>query len=435
MQPQHVKVECRGDAVELSGGSNAVGAAQRTPRNSLHSQTTESKIKKTGNNISSARQSVIHPFGWDAFGLPAERAALLHNTPASQWTSSNIASMKEQVHKMGLRLDWDREIATNDPKYYKWTQWIFLRMHASGLVEYKESAVLWDPVDQTVLANEQVVNGRAERSGALVVHKKLKQYFLKITRYAERLDKDLSGLDWPSSVISQQRNWIGKRKGVSISGNVDTARLNVFAIYGSADGGNCIDKASKVVENSQAAYVAIGPTHPLLDTLNKNTKTGRDVQVFINALLHGRNNSFDRYGGINTGLFWSPNSNSEESQTSANDSNDVLPIWIRNSMVHLPPESAILGQTTDVFSVKNGISPSSTRSIPNSTNRTLNWTRLVSAGSPATTYNLRDWLVSRQRAWGTPIPMVHCKSATCASVLVFNKGARTDTRNDAPCLH
>ncbi|MGC2141920.1 MAG: class I tRNA ligase family protein, partial [Methylovirgula sp.] len=161
--------------------------------------------------------SVLHPMGWDAFGLPAENAAVQNNTDPATWTYANIATMRAQLKSMGLSLDWSREIATCDPAYYKHQQKLFLDFLAAGLVDRKKSKVNWDPVDETVLANEQVIDGRGWRSGALVEQRELTQWFLKISAFAEDLLDALDGLErWPEKVRLMQRNWIGKSEGLSI---------------------------------------------------------------------------------------------------------------------------------------------------------------------------------------------------------------------------
>ena len=175
-------------------------------------------------------KNVLHPIGWDAFGLPAENAAIQNKTAPAPWTDDNIADMRGQLKRLGFSYDWSRELATCKPDYYKWEQWFFTKLYERGLVYKKESEVNWDPIDQTVLANEQVIDGRGWRSGALVEKKKIPQWFIKITDYAEEL---LSGLDdlegWPDSVKTMQRNWIGKSVGAEVEFAVDgNDNLSVF---------------------------------------------------------------------------------------------------------------------------------------------------------------------------------------------------------------
>ncbi|KAJ3193870.1 hypothetical protein HK101_003950 [Irineochytrium annulatum] len=174
-----------------------------------------------------APDGVVFPMGWDAFGLPAENAAIDRGVDPASWTNTNIASMRQQMLSMGASFDWEREISTCDPSYYKWTQWLFNKLFEAGLVYRKDAVVNWDPVDKTVLANEQVDDeGRAERSGALVEKRKLEQWFIKITEYADDLLKDLEILNWPEKVKQHQSNWIGKEEGIvlplKIAGCCDT---------------------------------------------------------------------------------------------------------------------------------------------------------------------------------------------------------------------
>jgi len=180
-------------------------------------------------------KNVLHPMGWDAFGLAAENAAIQHKMAPAVWTDQNIANMREQLKRLGFAYDWDRELATCKPDYYRWEQWFFTQLHEKGLVYKKEAEVNWDPVDQTVLANEQVIDGRGWRSGALIEKKKIPQWFIKITAYAEELLAGLETLDgWPDSVKTMQRNWIGKSIGAEVVFNLsqecssDETSLRVF---------------------------------------------------------------------------------------------------------------------------------------------------------------------------------------------------------------
>ncbi|HET7687791.1 MAG TPA: class I tRNA ligase family protein, partial [Candidatus Macondimonas sp.] len=162
-------------------------------------------------------KNVLQPMGWDAFGLPAENAALKNGQPPARWTRENIAQMKRQLQRLGLAYDWDREIATCDPSYYRWEQWLFTRLFEKGVIYKKAGVVNWDPVDQTVLANEQVIDGRGWRSGALVEKREIPMYYFAITRYAEELLNDLEQLEaWPEQVRTMQRNWIGKSRGMEV---------------------------------------------------------------------------------------------------------------------------------------------------------------------------------------------------------------------------
>src|SRR3569623_1685240 len=194
---------------------------------------------------------VLHPMGWDAFGMPAENAAIEKGVHPSSWTYQNIANMKAQLQRLGFALDWSREFATCDPEYYGHEQALFIDLYEAGLVYRKESAVNWDPVDQTVLANEQVIDGRGWRSGALVEKRKLSQWFLKITDFAEELLEGLDELkDWPEKVRVMQENWIGKSQGLEFS----------FAL---SDGGSVEVYSTRPDTIFGASFVAVAPDHPL----------------------------------------------------------------------------------------------------------------------------------------------------------------------------
>ena len=199
---------------------------------------------------------VLHPMGWDAFGLPAENAAIERGIPPAQWTEQNIAQMRTQLKQLGLSIDWTREVATCSPEYYHWTQWLFLQFFKAGLAYQKEATVNWDPIDQTVLANEQVDSqGKSWRSGALVERRLLKQWFLKITDYAEQLLQDLDKLDgWPDRVRTMQENWIGKSTGAQVIFHTEAGdELPIFTTRPDTLWG--------------ATFMVLSPEHPLVEAL------------------------------------------------------------------------------------------------------------------------------------------------------------------------
>ena len=214
-------------------------------------------------------KNVLQPFGWDAFGLPAENAAIKNGIPPAQWTKQNIAAMKEQFLKLGNGIDWRREITTCDPCYYRWEQWFFIKLFERGLVYKKTALVNWDPVDQTVLANEQVVDGRGWRSGALIDRKEISQWFIKITAYAEELLNDLDTLEhWPAQVKQMQRNWIGRSEGCDIKFKLaqEQESLKVYTTRPDTLLG--------------ATYLAIAPDHPLA---KQAAKTDPAIQAFLES--------------------------------------------------------------------------------------------------------------------------------------------------------
>jgi leucyl-tRNA synthetase len=216
---------------------------------------------------------VLHPMGWDAFGLPAENAAIDRGIPPAQWTMQNIAHMRSQLQQLGLSIDWEREVATCSPDYYKWTQWLFLQFLDAGLAYQKEAAVNWDPIDQTVLANEQVDNeGRSWRSGAIVERKLLKQWFFKITDYAEKLLQDLDQLDgWPERVKTMQANWIGKSVGAYLE----------FPVVGRDDKIAVFTTRPDTVYG--VTYVVLAPEHPLTPEVTTPEQKAA-VEAFIEEI-------------------------------------------------------------------------------------------------------------------------------------------------------
>ncbi|MEI6096529.1 MAG: class I tRNA ligase family protein, partial [Gammaproteobacteria bacterium] len=219
-------------------------------------------------------KNVLQPFGWDAFGLPAENAAIKNGTHPAQWTKQNIAAMKEQFLKLGNGIDWRREISTCDPSYYRWEQWFFIKLYERGLVYKKTAIVNWDPVDQTVLANEQVVDGRGWRSGALVERKEISQWFIKITAYADELLNDLDTLEhWPAQVKQMQRNWIGRSEGCEIKFKL-THDQEFLKIY-----------TTRPDTLLGATYLAIAPDDPLAKQVGK---TSPEIQTFIEGCQHIR---------------------------------------------------------------------------------------------------------------------------------------------------
>jgi len=210
--------------------------------------------------------NVLMPMGWDAYGMPAENAAITNKVPPAQWTYSNIAYMKKQMQSMGLAIDWSREVATCDPKYYHWNQWLFLKMREKGIAYRKTQLVNWDPVDQTVLANEQVIAGRAWRSGALDEKREIPGYYLKITEYADELLSDLDGLGWPERVKIMQQNWIGKSFGVRFA----------FTHTIKDEAGQAIQDGKLYVFTTRAdtimgvTFAAVAAEHPLATQAAKN---------------------------------------------------------------------------------------------------------------------------------------------------------------------
>ncbi len=367
--------------------------------------------------------NVLHPIGWDALGLPAENAALKHGAHPEDWTRSNIAHMKSQLRRLGFSYAWDREIATCDPEYYRWNQWFFIQMWKKGLAYRKKAAVNWCPVDRTVLANEQVIDGKCWRCDAQVVQKDLEQWFLRITRYVEEL---LSGLEnlpgWPPTVLTLQRNWIGRSEGAEVEfrlaegeGSFRVFTTRIDTIYG-------------------ATFVVLAPEHPLSARFSE---TSPEIAAYIEkAKSEEREKRLAEEAektGIATGRF------------AVNPfTNEPVPIWIASYVLLEYGTGAIMAvpahdERDFAFARAHGlpirvvIQPPSasfeteemerpypdygtvTDSGPFTGLPSIEALRAMSEhaeehgfGKRALTYKLRDWGISRQRYWGTPIPMVHC---------------------------
>ncbi|HSI37557.1 MAG TPA: leucine--tRNA ligase [Methylotenera sp.] len=369
--------------------------------------------------------NVMQPMGWDAFGLPAENAAIKNETAPAAWTYSNIEHMETQLKQLGLGVDWNREIATCKPEYYKWEQWLFTELFKKGLIYKKTSTVNWDPVDGTVLANEQVIDGRGWRSGALVEKRDIPQYFMKITAYAEELLNDLDKLDgWPEQVKTMQRNWIGKSYGCEVE----------FPIVGQA--GNLKVYTTRPDTLMGATYVAVAAEHALATLAAQNNPALAD---FIAECKRGSVAEADvataEKKGMPTSLFVTHPLNGEQ-----------LPVWVANYVLASYGEGAVMAVPAHDerdFEFANKYSLPIKAVIKNTYNDVLPMTEhgvlfdsaefngldfeqssdaissALSAknlGKKRTQYRLRDWGVSRQRYWGCPIPIVHC--ASCGEVPV-----------------
>ncbi|OGV31774.1 MAG: leucine--tRNA ligase [Legionellales bacterium RIFCSPHIGHO2_12_FULL_35_11] len=367
-------------------------------------------------------KNVLQPIGWDAFGLPAENAAIKNGTPPAEWTKQNIAAMKEQFLKLGNAYDWRREITTCDPCYYRWEQWFFIRLFERGLVYKKNAIVNWDPVDETVLANEQVIDGRGWRSGALVERKEISQWFVKITAYADELLEGIDTLDgWPDQVKQMQRNWIGKSSGCEILFYVNgfPKRLKIYTTRPDTLMGT--------------TYLAVAPDHPLAKQAAENNQ---EIQDFIKScqgvrMVEAEIATMEKRG-IDTDM-----------KAIHPISGEEIPVWIANFVLMQYGSGAVMAvpshdQRDYEFSIKynlplkqviepinsehdfsksaytdEGILINSGQfNTQNSKDAKVNITRYLeehNAGKPTINYRLRDWGVSRQRYWGTPIPMITCE--------------------------
>ena len=364
-------------------------------------------------------KNVLQPMGWDAFGLPAENAAIKNKVAPAKWTFENIDYMRGQLQRLGFGYDWDRELATCTPEYYRWEQWFFTKLYEKGLVYRKMSTVNWDPIDQTVLANEQVIDGRGWRSGALVEQKEIPQWFIKITDYADELLTDLDQLDgWPEQVKTMQRNWIGRSEGVEME----------FAIQGE---GSLRVYTTRPDTLMGVSYVAVAAAHPLA---KKAAAANHEVADFVEECLHNKVAEADmatmEKKGIYTGL------------TATHPiSGEQVPVWVANFVLMSYGTGAVMAvpahdQRDYEFAQKYGlpinqvIEPANGEAIDldseaftekgklvNSgefTGKTsadafdaiATWLSERNLGEKKVNYRLRDWGVSRQRYWGAPIPMV-----------------------------
>ncbi|KAI9343458.1 leucyl-tRNA synthetase [Zopfochytrium polystomum] len=362
---------------------------------------------------------VINPMGWDAFGLPAENAAIDRGVDAESWTRSNIASMREQLIAMGTSFDWEREVTTCDPEYYKWTQYLFLKLYKAGLVYRAASVVNWDPVDKTVLANEQVdAAGRAERSGAFVEKRKLEQWFVKITDYAEDLLADLDLLDWPDNVKHSQVKWIGKTEGVEFSSHVllKTKKNSKSTAVSKVT----IFSDQETLEN--ATFVALSADHPILiDLEDRNVIIRNDKRQ---KMLTPRLSPFKKnMMGYGTGLkILNP------------VTGKFVPVFVAGFVTEDVPLGAIfaapkLDKNSEFFAKRHNIPM-----------EPIEPTKVLDPPTfrPALKYRLRDWLISRQRYWGAPVPIIHCSSCGPVPVpeeelpVVLPKSVKLTGRGDSP---
>ncbi len=366
---------------------------------------------------------VFHPMGWDAFGLPAENAALKHGLHPSEWTQKNIAHMKQQLESLGCNYDWNHELQTCDASYYKWQQWLFLQMHKNNLAYRLSSVVNWDPVDQTVLANEQVIDGKGWRSGAVVERKAIPQWFVRITDYADALLDDLHQLKerWPEQVLTMQNNWIGRSKGAVIS---FTCRDDSKAIND-----NIHVYTTRPDTLFGVAAIMIAADHPLAKKIAINNPK---ISDYIAECLQGQTAESAletmKKTGLNTGL-----------HAKHPLSNTLVPVWIANYILghygqgavmsvpahdkrdyefaleyKLPIKQVITGPQDSLPYLDHGTLIESDEYSGMTSSQAIDAiiAKLadVNAGYSEKQYRLRDWGISRQRYWGCPIPIIYCKS-------------------------
>lgn len=376
---------------------------------------------------------VLHPMGWDSFGLPAENAAIKHQVPPAQWTRSNIATMKDQFDKLGFSYDWDREVTTSEPDYYKWTQWLFLQLYKEGLAYKKEAQANWCPSCMTVLANEQVVNGECERCDSVVEKKFLNQWFFKTTAYAEELLEDLKLLEkWPNKVKLMQENWIGKSYGAMITFDLETGdKIEVFTTRPDTLFG--------------ATYLVFAPEHPLVQKLIAGKPEAEAVKAFIHKVSHQseieRTAEDKEKEGVFTGAM-----------ATNPISGDQIPVYVANYVIYEYGTGAVMGvpsgdQRDFEFARKYGlpipvvVTPKDRDLVAEGLTQAYADPGVLVQSGPYTgmdnveggqaivaaleekgygygtvNFRLRDWLLSRQRFWGAPIPIIYCD--TCGMVPV-----------------
>ncbi len=369
--------------------------------------------------------NVVHPMGFDAFGLPAENAAIQRGIDPNLWTRQNIANMQRQIRLMGTGYDWSREVVSCDPSYYRWNQWLFLRMYEDGLAYKREAPVNWCPTDQTVLANEQVEDGRCWRCGSMVERRNLSQWFLKITAFADRLLESIDRLDgWPEKVRIMQRNWIGRSEGVTFSFEVDELSERI-ACY-----------TTRIDTLFGVTYLALAPEHPLVAKLLAQHPERRETVEQFAASVKNKSElertSLMEKGGVFTGAY------------ARNPlSNERVPIWVTNYVLAEYGTGAVMGvpahderdfEFARAFGLpivrvieKQGVASDvpmkeafvdDGRLIASGDFNEMTSARarkaigdklaVLGIGEWTVNYRIRDWLISRQRYWGTPIPIVYC---------------------------
>ncbi|PFG14309.1 leucine--tRNA ligase [Bacillus sp. es.036] len=370
--------------------------------------------------------NVLHPIGWDAFGLPAEQYALDTGNNPRDFTQKNIDTFRRQIKELGFSYDWDREINTTDPHYYKWTQWIFTKLYEKGLAYVDEVAVNWCEALGTVLANEEVIDGKSERGGHPVVRKPMKQWVLKITEYADRLLEDLEDLDWSDSIKEMQRNWIGKSEGAEVTFTIDgyDESIDVFTTRPDTLFG--------------ATYMVLAPEHPLVDKISTSEQISKvesyRSKVQTKSDLERTELSKEKTGEFTGAYAVNP------------INNEKLPIWVADYVLmsygtgaimavpahderdyefatafNLPIQEVVAGGdvskeafTEDGKHVNsdflNGLEKEE------AITKSIEWLEENGKGKKKTTYRLRDWLFSRQRYWGEPIPIIHWEDGSMSAV-------------------
>jgi len=350
---------------------------------------------------------VLRPMGYDSFGLPAENAALKEGEHPRDIVERNIVSIRRTMKRLGWAIDWSRELSTHEPEYYRWTQWLFLKFFEAGHTYRKAALVNWCPNDQTVLANEQVKNGRCERCGCEVEARKLDQWFFRITAYADSLIDEMTELDWPERVLAMQRNWIGRSEGAEILFRVDELDIDIpvfttrpDTLYG-------------------ATFFVLAPEHPLVDRLAEQSPNGDEIRAYVRKA--GARPAEERAAGTKTGVF--------AGFFATNPVNDArIPIWVADYVLMDYGTGAIMAvpahddrdrEFAERFDLPvKGVIGDDDKLVDSAqfsglpheeaAKAIVEWLGSRGRGRPAVSYRLRDWGYSRQRYWGCPIPIVYC---------------------------
>ena len=370
--------------------------------------------------------NVLHPMGWDAFGLPAEQYALDTGNDPAEFTKHNIDNFRRQIKSLGFSYDWDREVSTTDPQYYKWTQWIFLKLYENGLAYIDEVPVNWCPALGTVLANEEVIDGKSERGGHPVVRKPMKQWNLKITAYADRLLEDLEELDWPESIKDMQRNWIGRSEGAEVNFQID-GHDEHFTVF-----------TTRPDTLFGATYAVLAPEHKLVQKIT-TPEQKQAVEKYLEEVTSKSDLERTDLAKDKTGVF--------TGAYAINPVNGVkVPIWIADYVLATYGTGAIMavpahderdyefatkfnleiievvagGDVTKEAYTGDGLHVNSDflndLNKEDAISKMILWLEEKGVGTKKVTYRLRDWLFSRQRYWGEPIPLIHWEDGTMTAV-------------------
>lgn len=370
--------------------------------------------------------NVLHPMGWDAFGLPAEQYALDTGNDPAEFTEKNINTFRRQIKSLGFSYDWDREVNTTDPDYYKWTQWIFTKLFEHGLAYIEEVPVNWCPALGTVLANEEVIDGKSERGGHPVERRPMKQWMLRITAYADRLLEDLEELDWPESVKEMQRNWIGRSEGAEVTFEID-GYSDTFVVF-----------TTRPDTLFGATYAVLAPEHELVKKIT-TAEQSKAVEEYLEKVKNKsdleRTDLAKEKTGVFTGAYAINPVNGEK-----------MPIWIADYVLasygtgaimavpghderdyefakkfNLPIKEVVAGgdlskeaYTGDGLHVNSGFLDGLNKE--DAIAKMISWLEEKNVGKGKVTYRLRDWLFSRQRYWGEPIPVIHWEDGTMTTV-------------------